>query len=1353
MDKATDFYRARTVVRQLDAERDEATTLEQLQSSPAYVLLGEPGSGKTQAFLREAEATGGHYVRARNFSLLTKEQLAGRAVFIDGLDERRAVGGSGHTPLDNIREHLAALGRPSFRLSCREADWLGDSDREALEFTAPGGSVEVLRLEPLSDKDVIAILEHEGIADPKAFFKKAQARQLDDALRNPNTLKLLAKAVGGDGAWPKSKAQIFERACSTLARETNREHLTAAPGPQIPIDYLLEAAGYLSSTLLLSGVEGFRAVDNGEHESVALSELVPMELPLKQALQTSLFVGPASTGRGPLHRSVAEYLAGKFIAKQVDVGGLPVERIIAACTGSDGGVAPDLRGLVAWLSAFSTTARLAFIRRDPLGVVLYGDVSNFTPHEKELVFAAFKAEAERYPAFRSEDWTTEPFGALATRNMLPVIEGYLRPSAATSGEQAFQDCVIDAVANGDPMPELEPLLEAIARSDAYWTSLRWAAMEAIEHIHPGSGNCLMPILEDIRSGKLEDRDDELVGHLLHHLYKRGSVGPREVFNYFWPPKQENLIGNYRQFWNPDLSKLAAEGDLPILLDELAKRRKDLEDHRDDYIVRSLAGDLLIRTLEVHGDSASDEQLWDWLNAGRDKYGHVRLDHDDRAKVGEWIGGRPDRYRMLAERPVEDCRKSADVEKCLRLVDSRHFDAKEPQGMAEWYLAKAAMDPNEHISEHYYYRAVFSLMRRDSPWPSDASLDLLGAWDAKHPKFLEWHAAATSTPVDAWQREEAAREKKRKAEEAPQRKEFRDRFGKYLHQIVDGTAPHGAMYELARVHDGRIIQGRGDDPQARLRDFFGEEGEELVQAALAGLPRVPERPDLPTVDEIIKVDLEKKHHYIREAALVGMEVRYARDAASAFTVPDGNLEKLCAFWLTKGGEERDWYLALAKAQPQAVAAALVPYAQRSIKAKKEHVAGIWQLGHEKDVQGLAMLAIPPLLEKFPLRCQTSQLERCLVPMLKGALAYLPAEQFKAMVAAKLKCKGLDMPQRVYWLAAGLLVDPGHYLKPLVAFVKDSAAKRGRLADFLDSTIPQSMPSIDGLPDAAIIALVELLGPEAPSEFMRGSRQRISSDNLGQLVRVLIQSLEKRGSANTLAALERLLEIPNLTPWSNFIRASMNSIRVSMRRASIAPLTAREASELVSNSEPANAGDLAAIAVAHLREIARKIRDGATNDYRQYWNHKPPAPKREEDCRDALQSQLEERFARPGFSVYKEPHVADDKRADIMARYAGAKTFAIPIEAKREGYSSKGETVWTALRTQLIDRYSRFPEAHGHGIYVVFWFGGKELPPSPSGKKPKTPVDLEEQLRALLAPDERRIQIVVIDCSLPSDIILK
>jgi hypothetical protein len=75
------------------------------------------------------------------------------------------------------------------------------------------------------------------------------------------------------------------------------------------------------------------------------------------------------------------------------------------------------------------------------------------------------------------------------------------------------------------------------------------------------------------------------------------------------------------------------------------------------------------------------------------------------------------------------------------------------------------------------------------------------------------------------------------------------------------------------------------------------------------------------------------------------------------------------------------------------------------------------------------------------------------------------------------------------------------------------------------------------------------------------------------------------------------------------------------------------------------------------------------------------------------------------------------------------------------------VWTALRTQLVERYAKFPNAAGHGIYVVFWFDGKRLPPSPSGIAPTSPAELERQLRATLAPEDSRIDIIVIDCSMP------
>lgn len=42
------------------------------RSRGAYVLLGDPGSGKTQTFVAEANACNGHYITARDFLALTR---------------------------------------------------------------------------------------------------------------------------------------------------------------------------------------------------------------------------------------------------------------------------------------------------------------------------------------------------------------------------------------------------------------------------------------------------------------------------------------------------------------------------------------------------------------------------------------------------------------------------------------------------------------------------------------------------------------------------------------------------------------------------------------------------------------------------------------------------------------------------------------------------------------------------------------------------------------------------------------------------------------------------------------------------------------------------------------------------------------------------------------------------------------------------------------------------------------------------------------------------------------------------------------------------------------------------------
>ena len=113
---------------------------------------------------------------------------------------------------------------------------------------------------------------------------------------------------------------------------------------------------------------------------------------------------------------------------------------------------------------------------------------------------------------------------------------------------------------------------------------------------------------------------------------------------------------------------------------------------------------------------------------------------------------------------------------------------------------------------------------------------------------------------------------------------------------------------------------------------------------------------------------------------------------------------------------------------------------------------------------------------------------------------------------------------------------------------------------------------------------------------------------------------------------------------------------------------------------------------------------------------------------------------GVDAQKEVQYADDKRSDIRVSYGG---FNVPIEIKK----STHRDLWSAIKTQLIAKYTRDPGASGYGIYLVFWFGevdGHRTPLPPSSTRPTTAEELKECLEATLSSDEtRKISVCVIE----------
>jgi hypothetical protein len=517
--------------------------------------------------------------------------------------------------------------------------------------------------------------------------------------------------------------------------------------------------------------------------------------------------------------------------------------------------------------------------------------------------------------------------------------------------------------------------------------------------------------------------------------------------------------------------------------------------------------------------------------------------------------------------------------------------------------------------------------------------------------------------------------------------------------------------------------------------------------LNGFRHSLERPDLPTVHEILELDTRGRMHFIRQACLAGMTELYRADPTRVLGLSDEVLSKIVAFRYTYLSNDQDWFKVLLEARPAVVASVLIEHATMLLKAKKDQIGGIYPLAHSKEYASVARLAVVPLLRAYPTRATRKQASGVLDDLLKAALRYLNDDEMKRLVDEKVAIPKMDAAQRVYWLAAGLVIAPREYEGALAAFVGKSAARIQNLASFFSDRFDQWVIR-DTMHETSWAYLVRMFAPTCSPDRPQGAHWVSPAMHTAEFVQTLVNRL---GGTPTPAAEEeirKLLNDPSLSAWHRTLRRALHTQRVSYRETTFGHPTVAQACETLGNRGPANAADLAALVSERLRELASEIRNGNTDQYKQFWNvdgHARPTNARPEDaCRDTLLERLKDRLRPLGIEAIPEGHYADDKRADIRACHTAPKlSIAIPIEVKRDSHPD----LWTAMSDQLIDLYTREPESKGRGIFLAFWFGGDGMPTPPTGSKPTSAAELEAQLLAIRPPDKRElISICVVDCAL-------
>ncbi|MDE0330778.1 MAG: hypothetical protein OXL41_02835 [Nitrospinae bacterium] len=512
----------------------ESRPLKEFRDVPAYVLLGDPGAGKTTAFEAECEALGetaySHVITVDEFLTYDVRDLPPewreKTLFIDGLDEVRA-GAQGESAFREIRKLLRALGKPRFRLSCRQADWLGTNDQERLESVSLDSKVTVLRLDPLTVSDVEKFLkDRSDIPDAHTFIEIAKEKGVDGLLTNPLSLDMLAEAVASGRGWPESRKETFEMACHKIVAEHHPVHKEAQASKGYPSsDQLLDAAGRLCAIQLISGVAGYTLHGQPDENYPALDQCDSDSLEmLRYALATKLFKSVSDNRFSPVHRHIAEFLGARHLARVIK-SGLPARRVIALIEGKDGTVVTEMRGLSAWLAAHCEKARSDLIKRDPIGVGLYGDIREFSTDNKRALLKCLNREASRLD---SAFLKTTAFGALATPDMESVLGEILKDSARDKDHQIFIGFILNVLSESSPLPNLSEILLEIVRDNTWWPGIDTLALDAFIKNCPDSQdktNMLKALLADIQNGSVSSPNTQYFESLIAQQLESAALDP------------------------------------------------------------------------------------------------------------------------------------------------------------------------------------------------------------------------------------------------------------------------------------------------------------------------------------------------------------------------------------------------------------------------------------------------------------------------------------------------------------------------------------------------------------------------------------------------------------------------------------------------------------------------------------------------------------------------------------------------------------------------------------------------------------------------------------------------------------
>jgi len=1329
-------------------------TLQDFESDHAYVLIGEPGMGKTSEFIQESNRlASANLVHARN--LLYHDpahhpEWGKGTLFIDGLDEVRADKGYPMSVIDKIIARLESIEPPKFRISSRFTHrFYAENYNELNAITGPEKLI-ILQLNPLNLDEVESIISTQQ-NNALQFIQYAKKYSLENLLVNPLHLKLLIKSIHHSG-WTDHPAKIFLQACNQLISVQNDEHKDAVSSDR----KILQAAGQLCALMLLNDKSGWSLNESIDSTVLCLSDVeTGNQRALEGAFYSGLFQGHLEC-RTPIHRTLQEFLAALYISDRVE-NGLPFGRVLALVLGHDGLPHPDLEGLCAWLASFNQRARKIMIETIPVQVAFNTDSNRFTPEEVNQLLKNLESnfnccdDSPLLFPLSWQKWMTltqklldSPTRSIGQQNVVSaLLRGY------GSIYQEFRNQEDDIHENSLELATHH--LHQIIYDSSWNSTVRCEAIRILnlrllkDTDHERTLRC---IFHDIQQRRLQDEDHSLHGTLLNILYPH-SIKPADIWSHLIDTSILSMSAAHLQFY-ATLVERSTNHQILELIDSLCDR-KDLDlsfGVINDSLMTTIER-LIAKGLERFGPALSIEELYRWIEL---------LDPNRNvlnSKIYSWLRNHQKIQYSLILYGLDKNEDKIGTETLTSTVGVRILGKTSPDGFRLWCLTQASelWNTSPKIAEELASWSILPI----NGWEPPMSDDDITKFVASIPELQQWninrvHAKKKTVSSTAQQKPiEKNLPKPHHHEKIQQLKDQQD-------ELATAACSPQILHDLAKIYFEALNKNSGD-PRSHFISYFGGD-EELVDATISGFRSLINRNNLPDLSNIAQLYENKRQSFFALPFVAGMEEAEKEHHNMISRLTDQQQQRAIGFYLTTDISRRgnvmthsdtrclSWYNEALLSIPSTVANAMVVIHQACIHSKSIANSYLYHLAFDSNYSKIAKLAIPRMFGAFPTRCNTSQLNSLQILLWATVRTRgMTPKELRKITQSRLKRNHLDIAQQALWLSAGLFASQRFTLSKLVRFLSTGHQSRLRYVfRFLQSDdAPPILRHINDWKSKEISILIQALGGHLKTHQRMDPDEGYDTDKMKaqSLIKMCIEELSKRLDKESAESFEFLKKISCNTSVKHLINHG-NEVQSMNRRIAMSPsLSLQNIQTCLHGGEPVNSADLRAITLECLNQLSDKSHHRTSNDWKQYWRlgESTQKPKHEDECTKILLSDIEKLLRKYQIDAQIERRYSDNKRSCI--RVSSVSEFSLPIEIKTNFHRD----VWRGISEQRTQTYTLDPTADGYAVYLVLWFGANytKIVPS-SGGLPKNSYEMKQALHQHVdKPLKHKISIVVIDAS--------